>query len=574
MAIIKLQGSHEHQAGIYYQFDTTSRLLGEGGMGKVYRGLRVDINTGSTREVAIKFMFEGLPSTVIERARREASIQLRNDNLVEMMGFVTTEHADPASGVVRKRYHVVSELLHGVTLADLLNGLVTDADGHVIPFAQKLYQFYQEQPCAFAVYVIRQVLSGLMALHDNGYIHRDIDPTNIMVTSDEKIKLIDFGIAKKIDCLTTSDKGLTSTGQFMGKAQYAAPELVLGDLPSQDRRTDIYAVGILLYQLITGVVPFTGTMQDVIADQLNKRISLGLIPNRQLGKIIRKATQKDRDKRYQSAEEFRVAINQLPDNPDDPVSPVKRWLAIGTGGVVLFLGLLLVIGLCLDDDDQPSDRTGFATEYATICSQLKDRNTAPEAFDHLQKLMEKPDSTNSPAIYLLSRLYFPAHDATELDDSIRLMQQNLGERVKQDARRAHDLLKLTVSADSTCYPALFELALDYHAGPDRTGDEAADQKLALSYLKKARQQATAQYDAAFARNCQSWVDKVGKLQSEPQLSAPTQTPKAKSKTKSAKKTRQRATYQGRATRSTQSRPTPQPAKKRDQMIDDLNRLLK
>ena len=76
MAIIKLQGEKEKREGYYYEFDTTSTPLGEGGMGKVYRGRRININTGEVRDVAIKFMFAGLPERVIQRAENEANIRI------------------------------------------------------------------------------------------------------------------------------------------------------------------------------------------------------------------------------------------------------------------------------------------------------------------------------------------------------------------------------------------------------------------------------------------------------------------------------------------------------------------
>lgn len=246
MAIIKLQGDSEKKQGIYYEFDDTSTPLGEGGMGKVFRGRRINVYTHETRDVAIKFMFSGLPQNVIQRAEDEANIKLQHENLVEMMGFLAVDTKMP-NGVKATRYHVVSELLIGVSLSDLIQGVVTDQNCVVIPYAQTLYKLYNSSPEQFAVTVVKKVLSGIMALHDAGYIHRDIDPSNVMVTRDGKIKLIDFGIAKKVDGLKTHDRNLTTAGQFMGKPQYAAPELIIGDLKNQNKPTDIYALGVYCF---------------------------------------------------------------------------------------------------------------------------------------------------------------------------------------------------------------------------------------------------------------------------------------------------------------------------------------
>ena len=310
MAIYRLQGKAEKRSGIYYEFDPSEEPLGEGGMGKVYKGRCVNEVTGTAFDVAIKFMFSDLPAHAIERARREASIQIRHDNLVEMLGFIDIEEKGPL-GDIQHHYHVVSELLDGIMLDDLLAGKLTNKRGEPMPFAQKLYNDYQRDPYHFATYIIRNVLSGLMALHDAGYIHRDIDPTNIMITSNGHIKLIDFGIAKQMQSLTTNDKSLTVAGVFMGKPEYAAPELILGDIKSQDKTTDIYAVGILLFQCIIGHPPFEGDRHEVMNKQLHQKMPLGLIKNKQIRKIIETATDKTRAKRFRSAAEFRVALDQI-----------------------------------------------------------------------------------------------------------------------------------------------------------------------------------------------------------------------------------------------------------------------
>lgn len=210
MATIRIQGENEKQKGIYYEYDPSDAPLGEGGMGKVYKGWCCSETTNQRREVAIKFLYSDLPPHVIARARREAAVQLKNDNLIEMLGFVETKGKDELGQSV-VRYHVISEYLHGVTLDKLLTGQVTDNYGNVIPFAQELHGKFLYDSYSSAIVVIRSLLSGLMALHDSGYIHRDIDPSNIMITSNGKIKLIDFGIAKRINGNNTKESSYTIT---------------------------------------------------------------------------------------------------------------------------------------------------------------------------------------------------------------------------------------------------------------------------------------------------------------------------------------------------------------------------
>lgn len=333
MAIIKIQSENEKRKGICYQFESTDLPIGEGGMGKVYKGLCVDQKNGSTRPVAIKFMYDDLPASAYERARREAEIQLRNDNLVEMLGFIETQEVSPL-GEVRKHYHVVSELLTGVSLFDVLQGRTQDRDGKEVPFANKMLHDFHNDPEHFARTIVINVLSGLLALHDAGYIHRDIDPSNIMLTEDGHIKLIDFGIAKQMNNLTTGDKALTVAGKFMGKPEYAAPELVLGDIGHQNQTTDIYSVGILLYQCIVGHTPFEGARHEILEMQLKGKLPLSKIKSRALRSIVATACEKKQELRYQTAAQMRVALENM-SGVKRAMSKQKKMTLVGIAASVI-----------------------------------------------------------------------------------------------------------------------------------------------------------------------------------------------------------------------------------------------
>lgn len=330
MAKIILKGDEEARMGIHYEIDTTLPPIGEGGMGKVYKGVCVDEHTGALRAVAIKFMFDGLPERSYKRARRESEIRLRNDNLVEMLGFIELPYIDETTGTQKTHCHVVSELLDGVSLADVLEGQTKNRNGEELLFVLKMRREYMQNPETFATFIVKSVLSGLMALHDAGYIHRDIDPSNIMLTADGHVKLIDFGIAKQMRTLTTSDKALTVAGKFMGKPEYAAPELVLGDVAHQNQTTDIYSVGILYYQCIVGHTPFEGARHDVLDMQLKKKMPLGKIKNRAIRSVIETACQKQQQKRYSTSAQMRVALENLGKKEGILIGVLQRtrlWIA-------------------------------------------------------------------------------------------------------------------------------------------------------------------------------------------------------------------------------------------------------
>lgn len=482
MAIIRLQSDIERQKHLYYEFDSTDNPLGEGGMGKVYKGRCVNERTGVARNVAIKFMFNDVPEHVIERARREASIQLRNDNLVEMLGFIEINDKS-ILGENKKRYHVVSELLEGVMLDDLLQGKTTDPYGNPIPFAQKLYNDYQNNPFQFAVFVIRNILSGIMALHDAGYIHRDIDPTNIMVTKDEHIKLIDFGIAKQLNLLNTQDKALTNAGVFIGKPWYAAPELVLGDVKYQNQTTDIYTIGILFFQLYMKQRPFEGANHDVLDMQLHKSMPLKVIPHKGIKKIIRKATNKKQELRYQSAAEFRVDVDNLKIIPPNPLNLRTKWI-VGSFAIAIVV-FLIVWGIILPHPKPPLSPQPIEN-YQEAVKMLKSNENEYQGIASLKKLSEQNDYN---ATYLLSRLYFDAQYKKKYDnvpDSIWQLQ--IASHFQPDHKEVTELLQKAVLINPNDCNSLYDLGVEYFIGNRETLEERDIEK-AKKYLNKALEEA-------------------------------------------------------------------------------------
>lgn len=559
MSLIYIQGEEEKRKRVHYEVDMTLPPLGEGGMGQVRRGVRVDEKTGLRQDVAIKFLFEDLPTHAIERARREASIQIHNENLVEMFGFIEIEQESAKGHKPVKRYHVVSELLDGVMLFDLLHGKVCDRNGNEIAFAKELYTQYQNDKFSFAIFLVKNILSGLMALHDKGYIHRDLDPSNIMITSDKKVKIIDFGIAKQLNNLNTQDQQLTSTGQFIGKAAYAAPELVLGDVHHQDKTTDIYSVGIMLYQFIVGSMPFEGTMAELIDKQLHEKIPLKLVPYKAIRNIIGKATEKKQVNRYQSAAEMRVDLEHLTKNDAVPsktaIENVSELLSNKYGNkknITIFSAVAVVLVLIgasvlfmgkfsgpseeelekarLDSlyqvrngavIDSPEESISIDVEtgakmkpvgylLAEALKNLQDTTKVQEGISQLTEITEKYKTYKSTAkaMALLSALLQPL-DATYNPIEVKLLRQRTSKDIQRDATKAHRIAEEAVKLDETCYQALYELATDYVAGEIRTGnaniyDVQKALKLYESGIKYARKQNNTEYIELF----QSRIEQV------------------------------------------------------------------
>lgn len=308
MNIIRFQGE---TPAIYYEIDKDAPPLGEGGMGRVYQGYRFDTVHNFQSLVAVKCIKPELVSnpTVIQRAQREASIQLNHPNLIRMYGFFSGAEFNQFVGGYIPAYYVAMERLVGVNLDDVLyKGVITDRSGVVIPLADEVKQAYAQDRITVALSIMQSVLTGVGYLHESGYIHRDLDPSNVMLTQEGNMKVIDFGICRNLNSLSQGGVGLTQVGQFLGKYAYAAPELILGDIRSQGPQTDIYALGIMLAQLVTGHLPAQGSDQEIMQAHLKGALDFSDVPSKKLTKILQKATAKDPAKRYASTAEFRADL--------------------------------------------------------------------------------------------------------------------------------------------------------------------------------------------------------------------------------------------------------------------------
>ena len=420
-------------------------------MGRVFKGFRIVERTGEQTPVAIKAIYENIPERVVERARREAGIQLDNDNLIKMYGFVESVSPSSDNSHVKIHYHVIMELLIGVTLEDILNGITNDHNGMQIPFAAEIYNQYKSNKEAAVVRIMKSILSGLMALHDRGYIHRDIDPSNIMITIDGKIKLIDFGICKQIVSLESLDKALTATGVFMGKVNYAAPELVLGDVKSQNYTTDIYALGVLLYQLCTGHLPFSGTDQDILSANLRKALPMKDVHGVDFKRIIRKATDKVQSKRYATVAELRVDLERISTNK----STISR-----TGikiGVISVLVIMFVICIFIIFTRKSSKNETYTTDRGITFQ------TAKELYDIAIHKLNCKDSIQLQIIGK-KELKMLAEDSLYMPARIKYNVLLINSQDQQEVQAGYAELQKILQEDNLNHTALFECGLTLSKG--------------------------------------------------------------------------------------------------------------
>ena len=297
--------------GVYH----LQTLLGKGGMGEVYRAR----DTRLGRDVAVKVLpraFTADPDR-LARFEREARVLASLNH-----PHIGTIHGLEESEGVRA---LVLELVEGETLADrLLRGAVAIPD---------------------ALAMARQIADALEAAHDKGIVHRDLKPSNIKITPDGVVKVLDFGLAKggtevsgyDLTQSPTISIGNTHDGVILGTAPYMSPEQARGQVV--DKRTDIWAFGCVLLEMLTGRVVFRGdTVSDTIATILQGEPDWAALPAatpRSIDRLLRRCLEKDSKRRLRDIGEARIEIDETISRPAPPEAPAtqerdqpSRWRAL------------------------------------------------------------------------------------------------------------------------------------------------------------------------------------------------------------------------------------------------------
>jgi serine/threonine protein kinase/Tol biopolymer transport system component len=311
-------------------------LLGRGGMGEVYRARDQRLD----RNVAIKVLPESLatdPERIV-RFEREAKTlaALNHPNIAHIHGL------EESNGI----HALVMELVEGPTLADRI------AKGPL--------------PLDEALAIAKQIAEALEAAHEQGIIHRDLKPDNVKVRGDGTVKVLDFGLAKLVAPVATesgatltvtgsptitSPAMMTGVGVILGTAAYMSPEQAKGR--PADRRSDIWAFGCVLYEMLAGTRAFPGTdVSDTVANVLKTEPDWEALPGdtpRPIRRLLRRCLEKDRTRRFADITDARLEIDDASTVPDDQrdTSHAPRVRATWRGGVPWVISIALALALLI-----------------------------------------------------------------------------------------------------------------------------------------------------------------------------------------------------------------------------------
>ncbi|MBZ5626854.1 MAG: serine/threonine-protein kinase [Acidobacteriia bacterium] len=326
--------------------------LGEGGMGEVWRATDTKLN----RDVAIKILPEIFAQDADRMARfaREAQVlaSLNHPNIAAMYGV-----EDRA---------LIMELVEGPTLAERITAGPLPLD-EVVPIAL-------------------QITEALEYAHDKSIVHRDLKPANIKVTPDGRVKILDFGLAKALSSETVAaDPSISPTltmrstlvGVIMGTAAYMSPEQARG--APADRRSDIWAFGVVLYEMLSGKRLFTGeSVSDILAAVLRGEPDWSALPADtppRIRKLLRRCLERDRKQRLQAIGEARIAIDAPEEDvrAQSPRGMPHAWMA---ATVLLAIALVVLFALHFRERPQSSPVVRFQIPSVEAISPVSRRTVA------------------------------------------------------------------------------------------------------------------------------------------------------------------------------------------------------
>jgi len=360
--------------------------LGKGGMGKVYKALDKEIKG----KVALKLIKPEVASDekTIERFRNELKTarDIAHKNVCRMYDLNKEEGT----------YYISMEYVSGEDLKKLI---------------RKMGQLSPGQ----AILIAKQVCDGLSEAHRLGVVHRDIKPQNVMIDEEGNARIMDFGIARSLKA-----KGITASGVMIGTPEYMSPEQVEGK--EADQRADIYSLGVILYEMVTGRVPFEGDTPFTIGVKHKSETpkdprELNAQLPEDLSRVILRCMEKDKEKRYQSAGELRSELTNIErgiPTTERVVSKRKpltsREITVTFGLKKLFIPALVVIAIAIagliiwrfiprkQAMPAPSDKPSLAIVYF-------ENNSGDESLDHWRKALCElliADLTQSKYIRVLS----------------------------------------------------------------------------------------------------------------------------------------------------------------------------
>ncbi len=338
-------------------------VLGVGGMGEVYRARDSRLN----RDVALKMLPEAqeVPDERLARFEREAQLlaSMSHPNIAAIYGIEDGLPTDrgPISALVL-------ELVEGQTLAERV------IEGPV--------------PLDDALRFARQIVDGLSAAHSQGIVHRDLKPANVKVRPDGTVKVLDFGLAKALDPATAPDASrsptitspaMTRAGVILGTAAYMSPEQARGQ--AADARSDIWAFGCVLYEMLAGARAFPGdAVTETLASVLRTEPDWSALPAgtpRSIRRLLRRCLAKDPARRLSDIRDARLELDEVAD--DAPLAPAasRSWLTRERLAWVAALGLVVVLALAAQ---QSRGSVGIVTPEAEFVHLALPPTTAPASF--------------------------------------------------------------------------------------------------------------------------------------------------------------------------------------------------